>query len=556
MQNVGGVEPPTPALAAWDYIEPDGYSQNNPWVLNAGFGTTGLFYVEFMYKAQGETIYLFEPINSEQTLGVRLTNDSVIIDGTAYGESLNDDYVHRLLIYKQKIYLDDRLLTTTTKNAIYGYVGGQSIIDGSVRIYNIRCCPKDTHYKYMRGENTQYYNMTVPINAINWRGHYNYDIKYVDHLQFVRDSGARIIMPNTQNMYQAGFELKVRKAYGSNILWSDYYEEYDEYLYYYKKHIFNVNECKCSGYGQYTYTASNAGSVGQNIVITYNGNFYKNGTALTKGSITSNRKINPTETEIEQAEDGYNDHWGVIYGSGEYYYWIKNWYKDIKGNPRTLLPAARHYLCDFRDDGYFVDSVTGERFLCDKFLMVNDEPLPSIIYEEAPIVPDNITLGSAIHFYCPYLDTSYYQSPAYNFKTGDYVEIKISNMNSLTSYDNSGIYCPGLAYSYVVNTTQLRTSWTVKMYGDTEYKYYYLSNGVNKTGGVMSDQNNIPFKIQNISCDIEYIKIYTVDGSLKQAYYPAKNNTTGDIGWYDSVIHTIFTFNRNPNRGTPPSFVE
>ena len=62
--------------------------------------------------------------------------------------------------------------------------------------------------------------------------------------------------------------------------------------------------------------------------------------------------------------------------------------------------------------------------------------------------------------------------------------------------------------------------------------------------------------IQNISCDIEYIKIYTVDGSLKQAYYPAKNNTTGDIGWYDSVIHTIFTFNRNPNRGTPPSFVE
>lgn len=556
MQNVGGSTPPTPALAAWDYIEPDGYSQNNPWVLNAGFGTIGLFYVEFMYKAQGETIYLFEPINSKQTLGVRLTNDSVIIDGTAYSESLNDNYVHRLLIYKQKIYLDDRLLTTTTKNAIYGYVGGQSIIDGSVRIYNIRCCPKDTHYQYMSGENTQYYNMTVPLASINWRGHYDYEIKYVDHLQFVKDSGARIILPNTQNMYQSGFELKVRKAYGSNILWSDYYEEYDEYLYYYKKHIFNISECECSGFGQFTYTASNAGAVNQTLTITYNGNFYKNDTALTKGRYTSDRKINPTDTEIEEADDCYNDHWGVIYGNGECFYWIKNWYNDIKGNPRTLLPAARHYLCDFRDDGYFVDSVTGERFLCDKFLIVNDVPLPSIIYEEAPVAPSNITLGSAIHFYDPYLDTSYYQSPAYNFKTGDYVEIKISNMNSLSG-NNSAIYCPEVAYGYVVNTTQLRTSWTVKMYGDTEYKYYYMvNNSANKTGGVVSAQNNIPFKIQNISCDIEYIKIYTVDGSLKQAYYPAKANNTGDIGWYDSVTHTIFTFNRNPDRGRPPSFVE
>ena len=94
------------------------------------------------------------------------------------------------------------------------------------------------------------------------------------------------------------------------------------------------------------------------------------------------------------------------------------------------------------------------------------------------------------------------------------------------------------------------------MYGDTEYKYYYLNNGVNRTGGVTLATSYYPFSIQYVSAKIEYIKVYDLNGVLKKWYLPAKKNTTGDIGWYDVYNNYLIVCRRDPDRGTPPSFIE
>lgn len=496
MQGAG--EEPASGWEYADYIHPKTTSSNGIVLNSYRISNTGTFEVDFKIPTSttsNDNLFLInngflaiKVYYSSNKLVVNIANAAISYN-TPYTSTITDDgtLVHKLTIKGGYIWLD-KVKCTSTQIVTSTQAANPKIaynFTSDCRIYNIyyyNTAETHAHMVFSKSKgfetpesclnSSQFPTNVVISSADEWVGNFDYEPAYVNYIEPVNEP-YKLLNLHISAYPHHKIACEVSTTSGV-IFFSGFWVDYDDY---YESGYYNLTGGSNSSVlfkespSQYTFTSVNKGTK-----FTFD-NF--SGTPKMNGAtgISSNIGYDRSWTEDDE---GVIKRVDCIY-SGTKFYSFKIQVNG-GGTIYDCLPAKPHYNVAWDNiDGYLIDKNTGFVFttVCDTSTVDKQR----VYYN--PVDDPDITVGSALQYYDNFMDPNYPAPTAIQYNQGDVVEIKISNMSDLASYKNPNISLFTQMFGYVNSSTQLRTNYTEKMYGDTSYRYYYLSNGVNRSGGMV-----------------------------------------------------------------------